>query len=238
MEKLEKKDNQVTFTVQIDESLANAIRRYLSQIPILAIDDVEIIKNDSPLYDETIAHRLGLISLKTEKATEKANIKFKLSAKKEGTVYSGEIKGNADVIYDKIPITVLTKGQELEINATGRLGKGMEHAKFSPGLIYYRDVSEIAMDKSLADNLKKIGLKNEIKEKGDKIIIMDNMRKEILDVCEGLGEKAGKNVDVKPTGDLIITVESFGQISPEEMFKKSIEQLKKDLAEVSKKIGK
>ena len=32
------------------------------------------------------------------------------------------------------------------------------------------------------------------------------------------------------TGELIITLESFGQISAEDMFKKSIETLEKDLA--------
>lgn len=238
MEKVEKKENQITLIAQIEDSLANAIRRYTNHIQIAAIDDVEILKNDSPLYDETIAHRLGLIPVKTEKSMENTNLKFKLSSKKEGAVYSEEIKGNADIIYGKIPITVLTKGQELEINATGRLGKGTEHAKFSPGLVYYRDVSEITMDKSVADKIKKIIPESDLKEKGDKIIVKDNKRKEVVDFCEGVCEKEGKNIEIKPTGELIITIESFGQITPEEIFKKSIEQLKKDLSEISKKVSK
>ena len=67
MKIINKKNNQMTFSAEIDESLANAIRRYVDQIPILAIDEVEISKNDSPLYDETVAHRIGLIPLKMEK---------------------------------------------------------------------------------------------------------------------------------------------------------------------------
>jgi len=51
MKLIEKKKNQITFTAEIDESLANAVRRYLDQIPILAIDEVDISKNDSALYD-------------------------------------------------------------------------------------------------------------------------------------------------------------------------------------------
>jgi DNA-directed RNA polymerase subunit D len=238
MKLIEKKGEQVVFTANIDESLANAIRRYMNQIPVLAIDEVEIMKNDSPLYDEAIAHRLGLIPLKTDKITEKANVKLKLVSKKEGAVYSGDLEGNAEIVYDKIPITALTRGQELEISATCRLGKGVEHVKFSPGLMFYRDVSEIVIDKSLAEKVRKICPNNEIKERGDKIIVQDNRKREIADVCEGIGERTGKPIEVKPTGELMITIESFGQMPPQEMFKKSIEQFKKDLAELAKKVAK
>ena len=87
MKLLNKKENQITFTAEIDESLANAIRRYLNKIPIIAVDEVEISKNDSPLYDETIAHRIGLIPIKMEKAiSEKKAHKMKLDTSKEGIV--------------------------------------------------------------------------------------------------------------------------------------------------------
>ena len=92
MELVEKKENQIIFKAKIDESLANVIRRYVDEILVLAIEEVEIIKNDSSLYDETVAHRLGLIPLKIDKTvTEKTTAKFKLSAKTEGFVYSGEL---------------------------------------------------------------------------------------------------------------------------------------------------
>ena len=53
MEVIDKKENQITFKAEISDSLANSVRRYLNQIPVLAVDEVEIYKNDSPLYDET-----------------------------------------------------------------------------------------------------------------------------------------------------------------------------------------
>ena len=70
MKTINKKNNQITFTANIDESLANAIRRYIDQIPILAVDEVEISKNDSPLYDETVAHRIGMVPLKMDKTID------------------------------------------------------------------------------------------------------------------------------------------------------------------------
>ena len=88
MKLISKKDNIIVFQADIEETLANAIRKYLNQVLIPAIDEVEISKNDSPLYDETIAHRIGLIPLKTNKiSSEKTPIKLRLNVKKEGKNY-------------------------------------------------------------------------------------------------------------------------------------------------------
>ncbi len=56
--------------------LANALRRSVDEIPVLAINEVDIYKNDSALYDEIIAHRLGLIVLKNQKLKEGKAINF------------------------------------------------------------------------------------------------------------------------------------------------------------------
>lgn len=226
MKLIEKKKNQITFTAELDEPLANAIRRYVDQIPILAIDDVEISKNDSALYDETVAHRLGVVPLKMTKGmSEKTEEPLALVVKKDGVVYSEELKGKVSPVYGKIPITLLKKGQELEILATARLGKGNKHAKFSPGLMFYRNAVKVKLDK---DTPKEIANISALEKTKDGIIVDENK-------LDAFDNGKGK-MEATPTGELIITIESFGQIDEEEMFTKSVEVLKDDLSAVTKKI--
>jgi DNA-directed RNA polymerase subunit D len=238
MKIINKKDNQITFSAEIDESLANAIRRYVDQIPILAVDEVEISKNDSPLYDETIAHRIGLIPLKMEKTTSEGE-QLTLVSKKDGTVYSEELNGKVKPVYGKIPITILKKGQELEILATTKFGRGNEHAKFSPGLMFYRDVVDIKIDKECPKEIVNACPKKLFKIDNGKVCVIDEYECDLCEECIDFCRKKGKDsIQMVHTGELIITLESFGQMSPEEIFKKTIETLEKDLAEVSKKISK
>jgi len=237
MKIIEKKENQIVFSVEIEESLANAIRRYLNQIPIIAIDELEISKNDSPLYDETIAHRMGLIPLKMDKSiNEKTVVNLSLNVKKEGYVYSGDLSGNIKVVYSNIPITFLNKNKEIELIAIAKVGKGNTNSKFSPGLMFYRNSTEITIDSDFYNEIKKVCPNNEIKNKGNKIVILDNKKKEICDICEGICNKYGKKAEIFFKDELIITLESFGQLSVEEIFKRSIETLKKDLKDVSNKL--
>lgn len=240
MKLLNKKDNQIVFSVEVEETLANAIRRYLNQIPILAIDELEISKNDSPLYDETIAHRMGLIPLKYDKVmNDKTEVKLKLSTKKEGIAYSGEAKGDVKVVYEQIPITVLKKGQELEMNIIAKTGKGIDHSKFSPGLMFYRNVVDIKIDKDCPKSVVDSCPQNILSVEGGKVVVKDASQCDMCDACVEKCKKLGKDsIRLTPTKGLTITLESFGQLDVKDMFKKSIEILKKDLAEVGKKISK
>ena len=237
MEIIAKQPEKISFSLKTNESLANALRRTLNEIPILAIDEVEISKNDSPLYDETIAHRLGLVPLKMEKSfKEKDVMKLKLKVKKPGTVYSGDLKGDVKVVYEKIPITLINEDSEIALSVYTKFGKGKEHARFSPGLMFYRRISEIELDKGFLEDIKKTFPENKIIEKGNKIIVLDDKEKPISDFCEGLAIRKGVKLNVKDKEDLIITLESFGQLEVKDIFKKSIEILKKQLEKIAKKI--
>ena len=122
---------------------ANALRRIcLNGVPIYAIDTVDMMANSSVMADEGIAHRLGLIPLKTElSAVEQDNesdkVMFTLDSgetTETRTVLSGELKSLDDVIKpvsDDIPIVTLAPGQRLKLEAYARLGRGTEHAKWN-----------------------------------------------------------------------------------------------------------
>jgi len=254
MEILENTANKLSFLIEdTDETIMNAIRRSIQEIPILAIDEVEFINNDSALFDEIIAHRLGLIPLKQEnleerdecsckgKGCSKCTISLKLEAKGPGTVYSSQLKGKAKVIYGAMPITFLEKNQELKLNATATLGKGIEHAKFSSGLVYFRHLVTLDIKKECdaCEACVKACPLNILSVDNKKIKVVDIKKCDACEACVEACKKEGKDcINLKTSNkDFIFTIESWGQITPKEIFIGAIETLEKNLKIFSKKMG-
>ena len=149
-----KEHDTVRFVLSdVSHAFANALRRIiLSEVPVMAIDDVMILENNSVMYDEILAHRLGLIPIttdqtynlpeectcKSELGCEKCRASFSLEIEASDpveVVYSSHLKPeNPDVkpVSDKIPIVKLTRGQRLKLEAYARLGRGKLHAKWQP----------------------------------------------------------------------------------------------------------
>ena len=65
---LEKTDNNAVIQFNnVSRQYVNALRRLaISEVPTFAIDDLVILENSSVMHDEAIAHRLGLIPLRTD----------------------------------------------------------------------------------------------------------------------------------------------------------------------------
>src|SRR3989339_1802678 len=154
----EKEEGKLSFIAKdITPAFANTLRRIIAdEVPTMAIEDVEFQKNNSILYDEMIAHRLGLIPLKTDlksynlpseckcegKGCNRCQLKLVLKATKgSGTVYASELKSKDPAVkpvYGDMPIVKLLKGQTLELEATAVLGTGKSHIKWSPGHVWYK----------------------------------------------------------------------------------------------------
>jgi len=228
------KDDKIVFRAKLDESLANAVRRYVYQIPTFALTKIEILKNDSPLYDETIAHRMGMIPLKNARKPE---TKFKLKAKGEGYVYSKELKGNLEVVYENIPITFLEKGEEIELTAEAEAGKGTEHSRFSPGIIFYRSIVNLKIVPDCPREIIDICPRNIFEETNGRVQCKNSEGCDLCESCIEYGNKKKKDfVKIEPTDEILMIIESFGQIDSKNILKKSVEILKKDLEEIQKKL--
>ena len=153
-----------------DVSFINSLRRImLAEVPSMAIDDVVIIENSSLLPDEILAHRLGLIPIKTdldsynlpEECTCKsefgcnlcrATFTMEVEAANSLTVYSGELKPedpDIRVVTNKIGIVKLVIGQKIKLEAYAKLGRGGTHAKWQPvSVCAYKHMPQIRIDEA------------------------------------------------------------------------------------------
>ncbi|MDP2925276.1 MAG: hypothetical protein Q8N99_02795 [Nanoarchaeota archaeon] len=211
------KEGKLSFITDMSTSLANAIRRSVLEIPTMAIDEAEIIKNDSALYDEIIAHRMGLIPIKADKGTKE--LKFKLKEVGPKTVYSTDLHPSTDTEY-KLPIVLLDEEQELEVLCEARLGKGIDHIKYSPGLVYYRH----NIDPGILD-----------------FVVIDDEGKASFNE-EELNQKKLTEADLnkikktKKVNELIFNIESWGQIKSKDIFLRAVDALNENLEELEKAI--
>lgn len=230
MEVIQKSPELLVLRLEISESLANAIRRSVSEVPTLAIDEVEIFKNDSALYDEVLAHRLGLVPLKTEKGmTPKTKIDLKIQKTGPCKVYASDLKGSADAVYEKIPITLLNEGQKLELVATASLGKGIEHAKYVPGLCYYRHLVEVKSTSDIDRIVQSSRGLIKPEKKGAKWLC-DLNEAEVEEIT-----KFDKDA-VHYTNELLFVIESYGNMDAKDIFAKAIGALSDNLDQFEKAI--
>ena len=138
----------------IPRQYVNALRRLsISQVPTFAIDDVVVLENSSVMHDEAIAHRLGLIPLRTDLerfvmphdcdcnstlGCSKCRVLLVLdteSQDKTKVITSADLISEDDVVKpvnSEIPIVSLAPGQKLKFEAYARLGTGKSHAKWQP----------------------------------------------------------------------------------------------------------
>ncbi|MBI4150249.1 DNA-directed RNA polymerase subunit D [Candidatus Woesearchaeota archaeon] len=253
----EKKTGRMSFLVKgSNPSFVNALRRcIINDVPTMAIEDVEIRKNNSILYDEMIGHRLGLIPLKTDlkgynpndkcscegAGCAKCSVKLILKAKGPGVITAKELQ-SADPkvvpVYPDMPITKLLKGQQLELEATAVLGRGKEHMKWSPGVAYYKykPVIEIQKNPERAEEIAKRCPVDVYDYKGGKLSInKDNYLNCIL--CGECADLAQGDIKLNESNEeFIFFVEPFGQLNHKQIIEEAVEILNAQLEEFAAKI--
>jgi len=146
-EHVEEKGNKVSIKAKgLPVPVANAIRRYsMNHVPVMAINTIVMYENSSPVFDEYIAHRIGMLPVKTPKnLPASAEASFVLDVQGPKAVYSEDLKSSDSgiiVAEPRIPIVTLIEGQSLRLEGKAILGIGRNHAKFQAGLVSY-DISE------------------------------------------------------------------------------------------------
>lgn len=150
LEVIEKTENRISIKFKdVPLPYANAIRRIcLNGIPVFAIDRISVRDNSSVMADEALAHRLGLIPLKTDltefkdirdvdASSDSNKIMLILDVKESTTtrtVLSGDLVSEdayVKPVSADIPLVILAPGQRVVVDAYARLGRGIEHAKWN-----------------------------------------------------------------------------------------------------------
>ena len=177
-------DRYIKFEIRgITSAVANALRRTLiNDIPKLAIHKVtfhhgqirdlegNVYDSSTPLFDEIIAHRLGLIPLPTDLSMKfrdecdhpsdvgcpLCTVTYTLNKHGPTTVYSGDLIPVEDSSFKPvdplIPIVKLKENQAILLEAEAIMGTARQHAKWQvTSGVSYKYHREITVRKDESD---------------------------------------------------------------------------------------
>lgn len=241
-----KNKESISFTLNnATAAFANTLRRtILDEVPTMAIEDVEIRKNNSVLYDEMVALRLGLVVLKTDLKSYNlpneckcngegcARCQLKLTLKSKSPIVTAAEIESADPkvvpVYPTTPIVKLIKGQEIELEATAVLGKGKDHAKWSPGLVFYKHPVNIKLNHSKIKDAEELAAVCPLKifdaKSGKASVNSKNALK--CHLCEACTDLNPEGVELnEDRSSFDFTIEPWGQLKSKEMVIKAVEIL-------------
>jgi DNA-directed RNA polymerase subunit D len=252
-------EDTIRFSVDgIDNAFANALRRTIvSEVPTMAIEDIFYYDNTSVVPDEVLAHRIGLIPLKTDlehyrlpaecdcKADlgcPKCRVTLSLSVKAEDdtrTVYSGDLKPVDPAITPVspyIPLAKLAPGQSISLEAYAQLGKGRFHTKWSPvAMAIYQNAAEIKTDEATAKKCLEESPKGVVLAKKDTLRVVDIQAFNRSPTCANLVKETPLKSYMKNDA-FVFTIESTGALAPEKIVTEAVKVLNAKLEELKRKV--
>jgi DNA-directed RNA polymerase subunit D len=253
IEVIEHEGNKLRFVIRdSSETFVNVFRRtIIGEVPCLAIEDVILVENSSPILDEILAHKLGLIPLTTPideftitKECENCGgegcsfcsvpLSLDVEAGKDETrvVYSSDLATDDDKVKpvsDKIPIAKLAPNQKITLEAIAMMGIGNDHAKWSPtATCSFRYYPEVQQDESKCTSCRECieaCPKDLLELKKKTVSLKEPLDCLLCDLCTKACEYDSLKMGQKDN-DFIFFLESTGVMKPLEIFKKATEILK------------
>ena len=239
----DKKQNRIVFLVKgSNEVFANTIRRLIiEEVPTLAIEDVEFKDNNSALYDEMVALRLGLIPIKTDLKSynlpskckcggvgcAQCQLQMTLKASKKGYVYAADVESSdpkCTFVFEKMPIVKLLSKQKIDCTMTAIVGQGKDHIKWAPGWAFYYQEPVLKVGK--VENPEKV-----MEKCTDGVFTLKNKKLEVNEekVYESqlleLYADLDSSISLEHTDNIIFHLESWGSLSYKEILHKSADIL-------------
>jgi DNA-directed RNA polymerase subunit D len=256
LEIVEQQENYVKFFLSgVTPTFANTIRRMvMSEVPTMAIDEVIIIENTTPLYDEIVAHRLGLIPLKTDlenyvrpelcscSGQGCTSCEVSLTLEKSGdqdieVVFSRDLLSQDSKIvpvFPNIPILKMAKDQKIFLEAIARLGRGLDHAKWQPissiSYKYHPYVEFNLSNCTYCGDCVRVCPRNIIKIENDEITAVNMINCSLCNQCVDVCELDAVAVSTTES-DFIFIIESTGALSIENIVTEAMKLLKEKATE-------
>jgi DNA-directed RNA polymerase subunit D len=238
-------------------AMANALRRtMLTDLPKMAIDKVEfhlgaIMQDDkeyesvTPLFDEIIAHRLGMVPVPTDyqlfgyqkdcvcggEGCPSCTIMYSINKIGPCTVLSGDMMplGNPDLaVKDQfIPVAELTGGQAVLIYATAVMGTARIHAKWQAAFgVGYKYLPKITVDEKKAGDANTLKCaemcpRDVFEVKSGKLKVKDPLNCSMCKECESTS-KGAVHVGADDT-NFFFKYETDGSLTAKQALDKAME---------------
>lgn len=235
-------------------AFANALRRAMhSEVKSFAIEDVKIYDNTSALFDEMLAHRLGLIPLTTDlqsyvprdqcscndKGCAQCTVTLTMSVEGPRMVVSEDLISQDPAVrpaVGDVPIVKLEKNQKVVLEAYAILNRGLVHSKWQPVTVCgYKNYPLITSDNQCdgCGLCVEVCPKNILEVKGGKITVKEgaDISCSLCRLCEqaclnsGIGDEPAIRIGMDD-GRFIFSMEGDGSLPAIEVLKQGLLYLK------------
>ena len=258
-ELLELREDRIRYLLSgVTAAFSNGIRRAcMSEVPVLALDEISLYDNTSVLFDEQISLRIGEVPLIAEDLSvfsqpdecqcggagcPGCRVEFMLSKEGPGMVYSEDIQftdPGVKAAFDKIPIVILGEGEKLVMEgfATKRVGK--DHSKWQAGtLCGYKNLPsfEISVACDGCGKCVEVCPRNILVLEEGRAKATNILECSLCKLCVGACEAAA--ITLSPIMDsFVVSIESSGSVAAKDLVAEAATEIKKRALDLDAKLA-